>query len=64
MVLEAQSNTTVHLVLSYVVSHAGWSPRYDIRVFSRDKEMQVQDASLVIMASSITVNLFRFSTLV
>lgn len=39
--LESPENTTVHLHVSYVVTHASWMPRYDLRVFSKDRKMEV-----------------------
>ncbi len=40
--VEAQNNDTeVFLYVSYLVQNASWIPKYDIRVFSKDKSMIV-----------------------
>ena len=41
MLLEAAESVEVELYVSYVVSKAKWSPKYDIRVFSSDNSMKV-----------------------
>ena len=41
IVLEAEHGMHVQLQLYYVVTHASWIPRYDLRVFSKDKKIQV-----------------------
>ena len=42
ILIEAKSDDTqVNLFVSYVVYNASWTPKYDIRVFSKDKSMIV-----------------------
>jgi hypothetical protein len=42
ILVEAQNNDTeVFLYVSYLVQNASWIPKYDIRVFSKDKSMIV-----------------------
>ena len=45
ILLEAQQETELPLVLSYVVTGASWSPLYDIRAFSKDNSLQVTHAN-------------------
>ena len=40
--LETAEDVEVELYISYVVSKAKWSPKYDIRVFSNDNTMKVR----------------------
>jgi hypothetical protein len=37
----AKENSEVNLSISYVVYNASWTPKYDIRVFNKDKSMVV-----------------------
>jgi len=37
----AKENAEVNLSISYVVYNASWTPKYDIRVFNKDKSMVV-----------------------
>ncbi len=39
--MEAEKDVEVELCVSYVVTNAKWSPKYDIRVFGSDKQMKV-----------------------
>ena len=41
VLLDATDPVEVELYVSYVVSKAKWSPKYDIRVFSSDNSMKV-----------------------
>lgn len=41
ILLEAEKDVEVELLVSYVVTNARWSPKYDIRVFGNDKQMKV-----------------------
>ena len=41
ILLDAESDGDVHLVVYYVVLHASWSPKYDVRTFVNDRTMQV-----------------------
>ncbi|XP_065057197.1 protein F37C4.5-like isoform X2 [Rhopilema esculentum] len=41
ILLEAQQETELPLVVSYVVTGASWSPLYDIRAFSKDNSLQL-----------------------
>ncbi|PAA74828.1 hypothetical protein BOX15_Mlig004911g2 [Macrostomum lignano] len=41
IVLECQETTQLELYLSYVVSRAKWSPKYDVRVFSNESAMKI-----------------------
>ena len=40
--LEASEEVDAVLYVSYVVTNASWSSVYDIRVFTKDKNMKVQ----------------------
>ena len=39
--LEAKKEADVELLVSYLVKDASWSPKYDLRVFSKEKKIQV-----------------------
>ena len=42
ILVESKSDDTeVYLYVSYLVNNASWIPKYDIRVFSKDKSMIV-----------------------
>lgn len=41
ILLEAKQSGEIELHVSYVVSDASWSPKYDVRVGSQTKQMQV-----------------------
>ena len=42
ILVESKSDDTeVYLYVSYLVNNASWLPKYDIRVFSKDKSMIV-----------------------
>ena len=45
--LETAEDVEVELYISYVVSKAKWSPKYDIRVFSNDNTMKVRLQNLL-----------------
>ena len=42
VLLDVIKDTEVQLKVSYVVSKAMWSPKYDLRVFSKDGQMKVR----------------------
>ena len=42
VLLDAEKAGEVELTVSYVVSKAKWSPKYDIRVFSNDGQLKVR----------------------
>ena len=44
--LEASEEVDAMLYVSYVVTNASWSSAYDIRVFTKDKNMKVSLSSL------------------
>ena len=46
MLLDAEKETEVELTVSYVVSKAKWTPKYDIRVFSNDGKLKVASFDL------------------
>ena len=46
ILLEAAEPVEVELYVSYVVSKAKWSPKYDIRVFSADNSMKVRHLAM------------------
>ena len=46
VLLDATDPVEVELYVSYVVSKAKWSPKYDIRVFSSDNNMKVNQQLL------------------
>ncbi len=50
-------DTEIELLISYVVYDASWMPKYDIRVFSNDKEksMTVNIYILIIIDINITL---------
>lgn len=41
VLLDVKESGQVELNVSYVVSNAGWSPKYDLRVMSADRKMTV-----------------------
>ena len=41
ILIEAYNTEEVKLFVSYVVNDAGWVPKYDLRVHSRDKNLKV-----------------------
>ena len=41
ILIESYEEEEVKLFVSYVVSDAGWLPKYDLRVHSRDKNLKV-----------------------
>ena len=41
VLLEAEKPTELKLLFSYVVSHAKWTPLYDLRAFSKDNVLQL-----------------------
>ena len=43
--LEAPEEVDAVLYVSYVVTNASWSSAYDIRVFTKDKNMKVLHAN-------------------
>ena len=42
ILIEAYNCEEVKLFVSYVVNDAGWVPKYDLRVHSRDKNLKVR----------------------
>ena len=42
ILLEAENQTEIKLILSYVVSNASWTPLYDLRAFTKDNTLQVR----------------------
>ncbi|KAL5265216.1 hypothetical protein ACHWQZ_G006091 [Mnemiopsis leidyi] len=47
ILIEAYNSEDVKLFVSYVVNDAGWVPKYDLRVHSRDKNLKVLYFGLV-----------------
>lgn len=45
VIIDAKVDCDVMLTLSYVVSNASWMPAYDVRVFSKDKLIKVQECT-------------------
>jgi len=41
ILLEVKESSQVKLLFSYLVHNAGWTPKYDLRVTSASKAMQV-----------------------
>ncbi len=41
VLLEVKSAAEIKLLVSYIVLNAGWSPKYDLRVSSSERSMQV-----------------------
>ncbi len=41
VLLDVKSAAQIQLLISYVVSNAGWTPKYDLRVSSSERTMQV-----------------------
>ncbi|XP_078001409.1 protein F37C4.5-like isoform X1 [Glandiceps talaboti] len=41
IMLETREECEVEMLVSYIVSHAKWTPKYDIRVFTEDKMMKI-----------------------
>ena len=41
ILLEVKESAEVKLLFSYLVHNAGWTPKYDLRVSSVDKKMEV-----------------------
>ena len=41
ILLDVAKDADIQLKVSYVVSNAMWSPKYDLRVFSKDGKMKV-----------------------
>lgn len=51
ILLDAKQNGRIELHVSYVVSNARWSPKYDVRVNSESKRMQVQYFGMIQQAT-------------
>ncbi len=47
VLLNVKSAAQIQLLISYVVSNAGWTPKYDLRVSSSERTMQVTYFGLV-----------------
>lgn len=41
VLLTVQEEAEIQLLISYVVSNASWTPKYDLRVSSAERTMQV-----------------------
>ena len=41
ILLTVEKEEEIQLLVSYVVSNASWTPKYDLRVSSADRTMQV-----------------------
>ena len=41
ILIETYEEEEITLLVSYVVTEAGWTPKYDLRVHSRDKLLKV-----------------------
>lgn len=47
ILLSVKEEAEVQLLVSYVVSHASWNPKYDLRVSSSERTMQVSYFGMV-----------------
>lgn len=47
ILLNVSETAEIQLLVSYVVSNASWSPKYDVRVSSADRTMQVSYFGIV-----------------
>ena len=47
ILLNVQESAEIQLLVSYVVSNASWSPKYDLRVSSNERTMQVSYFGIV-----------------
>jgi hypothetical protein len=47
ILLNVQESAEIQLLVSYVVSNASWSPKYDLRVSSGERTMQVSYFGIV-----------------
>lgn len=56
--LEASEEVDAVLYVSYVVTNASWSSAYDIRVFTKDKNMKVHVHVLLCIVIMLTLTLF------
>ena len=52
--LEASEKVDAVLYVSYVVTNASWSSAYDIRVFTKDKNMKVQYTFCIIICDKLS----------
>ena len=56
-------NTEVYLYVSYLVSNASWIPKYDIRVFGKDKSMIVSIYLIYLKYHNFKMKVFYRSTI-
>ena len=47
ILLNVRESAEIQLLVSYVVSNASWSPKYDLRVASSERTMQVSYFGMV-----------------
>ena len=47
ILLTVRESSEIQLLVSYVVSNASWSPKYDLRVASSERTMQVSYFGIV-----------------
>jgi hypothetical protein len=47
VLLTVQEEAEIQLLVSYVVSNASWTPKYDLRVSSAERTMQVKYFGMV-----------------
>lgn len=47
VLLTVQEEAEIQLLISYVVSNASWTPKYDLRVSSAERAMQVSYFGMV-----------------
>ncbi|CAH1799373.1 unnamed protein product [Owenia fusiformis] len=51
VLIGCEADTEVTLLVSYIVTKAKWTPKYDIRVFSNDNQMKIMYYALIQQAS-------------
>ena len=59
--LEVAEEVDAVLYVSYVVTNASWSSAYDIRVFTKDKNMKVQYSPPFSLSLSLSLSPVPFS---
>lgn len=47
ILLSVKEAADIQLLVSYVVSNAGWKPKYDLRVSSKERTMQMSYFGMV-----------------
>ena len=57
--LDVKEEGNIKLMVSYVVSNAGWRPLYDVRAFNKDSSVQVNFFFRLFYILSLIVKKFK-----